>query len=286
MIFTRHGPDIESHPSLKQHLSHFRAALEPKPEDWKPRNPSDTWPGRKSGSYRWWEIQDSVAYFQTFDQPKIIYQEIQFYPAYALDTSGLYLNNKGFMIASADPFLLAALNSPLLWWFGWRHFPHMKDEALTPAGFKMERLPIARPSAQQAEEAAILTARLAATHRRKHVAASAIADWLRIEWGIAAPPVTLSAPFALSANGFAESLRANLPKKRKLTVAEIAAIKDSHAQMIAPVAEQLNEAAQLERDLSAIVNSAYGLTPEEETLMWRTAPPRMPITPPETAATS
>ena len=93
-------------------------------------------------------------------------------------------------------------------------------------------------------------------------------------------------PFALSANGFAEALRANLPKKRKLTVAEIAAIKDSHTQMIAPVAAQINEAAQLERDLSAMVNAAYGLTPEEEALVWRTAPPLMPITPPEPAATA
>jgi hypothetical protein len=258
-----------TYPALHGHMNGFREKLVHREDQ---------------GRY-WWELRP-CAYYGAFEQPKIIYQEIQYYPAYALESDGHYLNNKGFMIASADPFLLAALNSPLLWWYGWRHFPHMKDEALTPATFKMERLPIARPSAQQAEEAAILTARLAATHRRKHVAASAIADWLRIEWGIAAPPVTLSAPFALSANGFAESLRANLPKKRKLTVAEIAAIKDSHAQMIAPVAEQLNEAAQLERDLSAIVNSAYGLTPEEETLMWRTAPPRMPITPPETAATS
>jgi len=28
-----------------------------------------------------------------------------------------------------------------------------------------------------------------------------------------------------------------------------------------------------------MVNEAYGLTPEEVDLMWRTAPPRMPFTP-------
>jgi hypothetical protein len=36
------------------------------------------------------------------------------------------------------------------------------------------------------------------------------------------------------------------------------------------------EADGLERRLAALVNRAYGLTPEEVTLLWDTAPPRMP----------
>jgi len=43
-------------------------------------------------------------------------------------------------------YLLAILNSPLMWWHNWRCLPHMKDEALTPVAFVMERLPIAQPS--------------------------------------------------------------------------------------------------------------------------------------------
>ena len=40
---------------------------------------------------------------------------------------------------------------------------------------------------------------------------------------------------------------------------------------------RLADGAALERRLSDLVNEAYGLTPEEVDLMWRTAPPRMPI---------
>jgi hypothetical protein len=36
------------------------------------------------------------------------------------------------------------------------------------------------------------------------------------------------------------------------------------------------EARQLERRVAALVNAAYGLTPEEVALMWGTAPPRIP----------
>jgi hypothetical protein len=231
----------------------------------------------------WWELR-ACGYYDAFDRPKIIYQEIQFYPAYSLEVSGFCLNNKGFMIGSSDSFLLAALNSPLLWWFGWRHFAHMKDEALTPQGFRMETLPIARPNQQQAESAASLTARLADIHRKRHDARRALADWLRVEWNIARAPTELATPFGLSADAFAESLRKALLKKRKMTVAEVAAIKHAHAETIAPISTLLREANSLERQLSHVINAAYRLTPEEEALMWRTAPPRMPISPPASAA--
>jgi len=281
MIFTRHGIDIENYPTIKAHLSKFRSSLEPRPEDWKPRKAGDEWPGRKAGAYKWWEIQDNVAYHEAFSRPKIIYQVIQFYPAYSLETDGMLLNDKGFMIGSADPFLLAALNSPLLWWFAWRYLPHMKDEALNPAGFKMHRLPIARPTADQAERAADVTARLVDIHRARHSATAALADWLRIEWGLSDAPAILTSPFALSADAFAEALRKALPRRRNMTVREVAEVKAAHSETVAPITVRLNEAAQLERDLSAVVNAAYGLTPEDEMLIWRTAPPRMPVTPRE-----
>jgi hypothetical protein len=191
------------------------------------------------------------------------------------------MNNTGIMIPSADPFLVAALNSPLLWWFGWRHFAHGKDEILRPQGYKMESLPIARPNQQQSDRAADLTVRLAATHQARHEAGRALGDWLRVEWGLANPPAALEAPFALSADAFAEALRKVLPKKQKLSVADVAAIKQAHDATVAPVATRLNEAATLERELSAVVNAAYGITPEEEALIWRTAPPRMPIAAPK-----
>ena len=48
-------------------------------------------------------------------------------------------------MANGDLYLLAVLNSPLMWWHNWRYLPHMKDEALSPVAFLMESLPIARP---------------------------------------------------------------------------------------------------------------------------------------------
>jgi hypothetical protein len=43
------------------------------------------------------------------------------------------------------------------------------------------------------------------------------------------------------------------------------------------VRERKAEVLTLERRLAALVNQAYGLTPEEIDLLWHTAPPRMPV---------
>ena len=66
-------------------------------------------------------------------------------------------------------------------------------------------------------------------------------------------------------------------QSQPLTAASLAALRDEHARSIEPARQQAAEALKLERQLSDLVNQAYGLTPEEVQLMWDTAPPRMPF---------
>ncbi len=96
---------------------------------------------RQDKGRHWWELR-SCAYWDQFEKPKIVYQEIQFHPSYALDTAGQYGNNKTFFLASADPYLLAVLNSPLMWWHNWRYLPHMKDEAYRLSLFSWNLCPL------------------------------------------------------------------------------------------------------------------------------------------------
>ena len=142
MIFARRGIDIEDYPTTREYLAEFLEQLEPKPEDWKGSN----WPGRKLGFDAWYEIQDRVDYWPIFEILQIGYQEIQFHPNYRFDLSGHFTNNKCFDIPTEDLYLLAVLNSPLIWWHNWRYLTHMKNETLTPAAVKMVDLPIASPS--------------------------------------------------------------------------------------------------------------------------------------------
>jgi hypothetical protein len=52
---------------------------------------------------------------------------------------------------------------------------------------------------------------------------------------------------------------------------------DEYTRTIEPARALAAETLTLERTLSDLVNQAYGLTPAEIAMMWRTAPPRMPI---------
>lgn len=53
-------------------------------------------------------------------------------------------------------------------------------------------------------------------------------------------------------------------------------LREETSRTINPARDLAAEALNLERQLGDLVNEAYGLTPEEVALMWKTAPPRMP----------
>jgi hypothetical protein len=67
---------------------------------------------------------------------------------------------------------------------------------------------------------------------------------------------------------------------RRVGAADVQAIHADHAATIAPMAARLAEAARHELAVSNLVLDAYGMSAEERTLMWRTAPPRVRIAPP------
>jgi hypothetical protein len=108
LIFARRGCDIESYPAIREHLSKWKAQLIPK------KSPSET-VGRKPGKYKWFEIQDDVAYYEIFDGPKIIFPDIAKGPRFCLDTEGHYLANTAYCLGTDDRFLLGVLNSRLFW---------------------------------------------------------------------------------------------------------------------------------------------------------------------------
>jgi hypothetical protein len=226
----------------------------------------------------WWELR-SCAYYEAFDRPKIIYQVIQFHPRYCLDSDGRFSNDKTFFLPTDDPWLLAVLNSPVLWWHNWRHLTHLKDEALSPMAYKIETIPIAPSNRKSAKLAADYVQKLIAHTQFTSASTSEILDWLRLEFGISKFGRALGDLGSLDSDGFAAAVRGALPRKRKLTAADIAELKREHAKTIEPVRKARAEIFAIEQKLSDMVNEAYGLTADDVGLMWETAPPRMPFTP-------
>ena len=56
------------YPAIKEYLFKWKAELTPK------KNSPDSI-GRKAGKYKWYEIQDDVAYYPIFESPKIIFPD-------------------------------------------------------------------------------------------------------------------------------------------------------------------------------------------------------------------
>ncbi len=105
IIFTRRGIDIKKYPAIEQYLSQYKQKLTPGI-------------GRKVGSYKWYEIQDNIAYWQEFEQPKIIIPAIVNNVEYTLDLCGYYSNDKTSICITDNAYcLLAILNSSIMWWF-------------------------------------------------------------------------------------------------------------------------------------------------------------------------
>jgi len=108
VIFTRRGVDINRYPAIREHLAQWKEDLTPK----KNRNVKR---GRKPGSYKWYEIQDDVAYWEVFDRPKLIFPDITKEPRFCLDTDGHYPANTAYCLGTDDLYLLGVLNSHLFW---------------------------------------------------------------------------------------------------------------------------------------------------------------------------
>jgi len=122
LIFTRRGVDIESYPACKAHLEAFRKQLEPKPIDWDEKS-DGAWPGRKAGSYEWFHIQDNIAYWEEFEEPKIVIPAISAIPVAAVDRVGYYTNNKSTIFVPPSIALAAAcVNSPIAAWLAVQTF--------------------------------------------------------------------------------------------------------------------------------------------------------------------
>lgn len=253
----------QSFPALHRHFKHYEPQLR----------------ARQDKGRFWWELR-SCSYYQMFKESRIVYQEIQYYPSFSFELREIYGNNKTFFIMSGDKHLFMVLNSPLMWWFNWRYLPHMKDEALTPVGVRMEALPIASRQLECGELVASTVVAVQTVARNAPV----VHDWLRHEFGLEKPGSALAEPHRLDAEGFVAAVKGALPKKRRLSPGDVAALKAAYADTVVPARAAAAEVLRLERRLSDLVNAAYGLTAEEVALMWRTAPPRMPLDPAEELA--
>lgn len=263
----------DAFPSLHRHFKLFESLQDPKTGKRKGLR------HREDHGRFWWELRP-CAYYDDFARPKIVWQMIQFYSNYALDTDGLFTNNKAYSLASEHNYLVSVLNSPIGWWVSWRHYPHMKDEALSNDANKFNSFPVPSNLGKSAGDLEEIVERRVQKAAEIKAADYALADWLRQEIGLARLPELLGEASRLDSDAFVAAVRATMPKRVGIMPSRLVQLRAAYAETAEPARAARVAALADERALSDIVNRAYGLTPEDIALMWRTAPPRMPLASP------
>jgi len=251
----------QTFPSIYQHLKPFQGKLI----------------NRHDKGHYWWEFR-VCAYYEVFEKSKIIYTDIAWQPQFAFSNEPVYLLNTAYMWSTSDLYLLAAVNSPLLWAYMWRNAAHGKDEALRLFTHFLENLPIAPPTDEIRDEVEPIVSRLIEITKANQEAYRDVLDWLHIEQGIEKPGQKLEDFASLDTDAFVQEVKKRKPKPAGgLSPAALKAVRQVYSDYAPEIQSRKTEALTLEHRLSDLVNQAYGLTPEEIDLMWKTAPPRMPI---------
>jgi methylase of polypeptide subunit release factors len=258
-----------TYPAIYGHLNQYREALVK----------------RQDQGEHWWELR-SCAYWDKFDRPKIIYPEITWRAQWSFDAHGLYINNTVYILPTDDLWILVVMNSPIMWWFSWRTATHGKDEALRFIREFVQELPISRPSEGARNIATPIVRRLIEIADKQSNERAAFLDWLRMEYAVDKPSQKLQDVSALTPDALVDEVKKARGKKNPLTVTGLKALREEHGRSIVPLQTLAAEARGLERQVAELVHAAYGLTPEEVALMWKTAPPRMPGEPPGVTITT
>jgi len=125
-----------TYPAIYEHLAQYEAGLRKRQDQ---------------GKF-WWELR-ACAYYDAFQQPKIVWPDIARRCEFAIDESGLYPDMTLFVIPTSDRFLLGVLNSSITEWFMQHTSSSIQQGFLRFKRIYLSPIPI--PPATPAQRAAI-----------------------------------------------------------------------------------------------------------------------------------
>ena len=128
---------IEQYPAVYQHLLQYKDKLSA-------RNKAET-----GIRYEWYALQRWGAnYWEDFQKPKIVYNDIAQQLSFALSTNGEYLNNTAYFISSENAdllqYFLFILNSSLMDWYYRTISVQLGEKAVRMFSIYVLKIPIPR----------------------------------------------------------------------------------------------------------------------------------------------
>lgn len=116
--------DIEIYPSLKKYLTSFGKVIEQSGEKWIENGVKKS--ARKKTNNKWFETQDSIAYWEDFEKPKMIYPAMTKFLNFVYDEEGYLGNDKIFILTGEQIEWLVCFFNSKLWAYCFRdNFPEL-----------------------------------------------------------------------------------------------------------------------------------------------------------------
>jgi type I restriction-modification system DNA methylase subunit len=270
LIFARRGIEINKYPAILAHMQKFREQLEPRPSNW---NNQHSWPGRKPGSYKWYEIQDTVDYFEEFEKPKIFWPDIARFPRFSWDEQGQLINDKGNIFLPKDKSLLGILQSRVCWFCITRLCAPLAERVgLIIYQHKIqfiERLPMPSLKEEQRECIGGLARQLTETARQRYEARRRTTHRIVDDLGTPAGKLNqrLQEWWQLSFKEFREELLKAF--KRDIPLKERDDWEALLREQTAEIGRLTAEIVRLETALNKEVYDVFGLSDEERAIIER-----------------
>lgn len=256
LLFTRRGTIIEDNPVIEKYLRPFY-------NDLRPRNNGES-TGRKPGPYKWFEIQDNIAYYKDFEEPKIIYPRTNNQCNFQLDLDGNYLSDNNFYIKNSSKTLLGILNSKLI-------FHYLKGICTTLQGGyfdfrrdKIDTIPIKAPFVEIDAISNLVEAQIA-LHSTKWATLSQFQNYLKSNFTLVSLSKKLQSWHDLTFSEFINELNkaiktaggTKLSKLQEMEWMEVFETKQKEALALKA------EIERVDKEIDQMVYELYGLTDEE-----------------------
>ena len=133
--------NIEEYPSIKEHLLSFGISR---------LEQSGKSGARKKTSNKWFETQDTIAYWKNFLKPKIVYPNMTKFLPFIYDESQAYTNQKCFILTGEKlKYLIAFFNSNLFKYAFKDNFPELLGGTRELSKIFFEQIPVKIPSPEQ-----------------------------------------------------------------------------------------------------------------------------------------
>jgi hypothetical protein len=248
--------NIEDYPAIKNHLLSFGY------DRLKQTGESGA---RKKTSGKWFETQDSISYYREFSKPKIVYPNMTSVFPFMYDESGIYTNQKCFILTANDPAyslisLSAILNSSLTKLWIWYNCPELLGGTREISKVYFENFPVPNVPIEKAdvlEELAKMRINLTGEFQ---TIINKFRRSIERRFEITEMTTKLYEWWKLSFKEYVKELKKN---KIQLTIAQESEWEEYFSLEVNKVKDLQAQIDQTDKEIDRIVYEFYGLSEEE-----------------------